>query len=280
MSAKNSFKRWSLVWYPESLPIDWLTIIKNRRCEYAYILHNNDIDVNGIAKKEHFHICLTFPTAVPFAEVEILVKSLNQSVACIEPLKSVEGMVDKYFLHLGLSDKAQYSIDEIVFSEYFEKDEIFCQSTDSIVNEVLDFIYTNRVGEFSVLVDNFRLRMDCLKVISNKTHFFTSIINSIRYEKTQASVDVVRDLNTLSSDFANKQSKKAINALNDKLVATLVKEREERVLQIDMLQTAIVKNDNVIQKQAEHIERLEKMLTAFLSPVQVDFSDFEEIPTI
>lgn len=275
MSAKNSFKRWSLVWYPESLPKDWLDIVKARRCEYAYILHNKDVDTAGNTKKEHFHVCLTFPTAVPFSELEILVKSLNQSIACIEPLKSVEGMVDKYFLHLGLNDKAQYSCNDIVFSEYFEKEESLNQSTDSIMNDLLDFIYTNCVSEFSSLVDNFRLRTDYLKVISNKTFFFTSVINSIRCEKIATADTKMRSLQTISSQFANSQTKKNVTIFNEKVVNALELERNERGIQIDLLKNAIVKNDNVIKQQAEHIERLEKMLTAFLSPTQVDFSDFE-----
>ena len=102
-------RNWGAVLYPESLPVNWLSILQLKGLPFAVSpLHDKDIDdeVSKTIKKPHYHIILCFPGPTTDKVVnDIIVKELGQPIAI--PLESVGGYY-RYFTHKDNPDKYQY----------------------------------------------------------------------------------------------------------------------------------------------------------------------------
>jgi hypothetical protein len=103
-------RKFALLLYPEdNSHVDALEVIK-QSYDYAYILHDKDLDENGKTKKPHWHVLVTTG------------KNQKWSSALSEDLKITENYIQKvknldraleYLIHLNDEDKHQYSIDDV-----------------------------------------------------------------------------------------------------------------------------------------------------------------------
>ena len=78
--------------------------------DYALILHNRDVTENGELKKEHWHCVVRFKNAVWSLAI---CKELGIDQNFIENVKRFDNAL-QYLIHYNDSDKAQYSIDEVL----------------------------------------------------------------------------------------------------------------------------------------------------------------------
>lgn len=82
--------------------------------DYAMILHNRDYfsegDNQGELKKEHWHVVLRFNQAVWSSAI---CKELGIEENYIENVKRFDNAL-QYLIHYNDSDKAQYTVDEVV----------------------------------------------------------------------------------------------------------------------------------------------------------------------
>ena len=77
--------------------------------DYAYILHDKDVDEDGVIKKPHYHVVLRFPNQTWSSAVA---KELNIAENYLEKPRSFDNSL-LYLIHHNDSDKYQYNIDEV-----------------------------------------------------------------------------------------------------------------------------------------------------------------------
>ena len=100
----------------------------------------------------------------------------------MEIVLSPKGMYD-YFVHAENTDKTPYQIEDIECGCGFELDKFLMEhNTNEFIENVIDVIEENDFVEFDDLVKYAR-NNDCmlLKLIVDKTFFFTKLLDSRRY---------------------------------------------------------------------------------------------------
>ena len=153
--AKNGLRANSfmIVLYPDDERFSFYesNIIKN--FEYLSILHDRDIDENGIPKKKHIHFVIrSIGGAVPLSSVCSLI---GCPANYIEPLRSYKyGLL--YCVHANEPEKVQYSINDCKGTLVKDLDRFLSidKKTESEkVLSLLDFINkqycTITIGEFA-----------------------------------------------------------------------------------------------------------------------------------
>lgn len=111
--------------------------------EYAYILHDLDVDDNGDLKKAHYHVYMNFGRSN--ASLNAVAKWYGVRTECIQRIKSNRYYTLKYYLHNGLPDKHQYNIRDIIAN--FDVGEFFCrkeqvESLNAIIQQCASGIIT------------------------------------------------------------------------------------------------------------------------------------------
>lgn len=111
MNLKSRY--WLLVCYPESLPSNWLEILKDTLIPCAISpLHDLDITDGGELKKEHYHILICFDGPTTYNNiVKHFSNPLNAPIpkVCLSPSNAYA-----YFTHKNDPDKAQYNEEDII----------------------------------------------------------------------------------------------------------------------------------------------------------------------
>ncbi len=82
--------------------------------EWAFILHNSDVEDNGEPKKPHYHCYLNFGSTN--CTVEHIAKWFNTTPNMVQYIKAKKNgkyYAIRYFLHIGCEDKHLYSVKEI-----------------------------------------------------------------------------------------------------------------------------------------------------------------------
>lgn len=77
--------------------------------QYAYILHDKDINEDGEIKKEHIHVVIKFDNA---RDLKSVAKELNIEENLISFMNSFKYAV-RYLIHKDQQDKAQYNYEQI-----------------------------------------------------------------------------------------------------------------------------------------------------------------------
>jgi len=77
--------------------------------DYACILHDKDVDEDGVIKKAHYHVVLRFPNQTWSSA---LAKELGIADNYLEKPRSFDNAL-MYLIHYNDSDKYQYSIDDV-----------------------------------------------------------------------------------------------------------------------------------------------------------------------
>lgn len=109
--ADKKFRSFAGTLYPDSEAYDCetlLSIIRSKFIDWAYILHNKDVDANGDLKKPHIH---WVGRATPRC-LSVVSNFLGLPENDIEVVKNFDNMV-MYLIHLNDIDKFQYSPDDV-----------------------------------------------------------------------------------------------------------------------------------------------------------------------
>lgn len=144
MANLESAKTWSLVIERNDTTnnkvLENIKIIKelNLVCLHYYaILHDNDIDKDGVLKRPHYHIVCVFENVISrsrLLKVLSFVLEIPKEMISARPTISLVKEL-RYLIHLDNEDKYQYSRD-LVFSDdkerylsYIERKEYFSERT-------------------------------------------------------------------------------------------------------------------------------------------------------
>ena len=115
--SDRKFKKCMFIAYPDSFNIEDIERLKWKFgiYDYTYILHNRDLDENGVLKKPHYHIIIRM-------HKEIRTRAIAKAFGLLESQESNimslnEWNAYRYLLHIDDKDKAQYNESEIVSTE-------------------------------------------------------------------------------------------------------------------------------------------------------------------
>lgn len=109
--ADKKFRSFAGTLYPDSESYDCETLlstIRSKFIDWAYILHDKDVDDKGELKKPHFH---WVGRATPRC-LSVVSNFLGLPENDIEVVKNFDNMV-MYLIHLNDIDKFQYSPDDV-----------------------------------------------------------------------------------------------------------------------------------------------------------------------
>ena len=192
MSSKKSNtkkRQWAFVCYPESLPPDWIEILKQSGLQCAISpLHDKDINPDNTPKKPHYHVILVYAGPTTYNNVATFTASVNGTIP--QPLEQVRGYY-RYLTHKDNPEKAQYDEKDIITLNGFDIRE-FVELTKAEIlktkREIQQFIIDNEIFEYAALMDcllNLSTASDDLlnwyDVASSNTLFFSNYIKSRRY---------------------------------------------------------------------------------------------------
>lgn len=152
MSKENSIRSKIIecVIWPDSTRYDYndvLEKVKHLECEYAYILHDNDVFSEsdctdssqiGQPKKPHFHIIMRFDNqrylSAVYPELGVTFNSLQ--------VKGVFKKSIQYLVHFNHPHKFQYSVKDIVsnidLDKYFTVTDSECRDIPIIIQAIKD----------------------------------------------------------------------------------------------------------------------------------------------
>jgi len=119
--ARNKLdsRTFSVILYDTEEDIKILELAK-RSYNYAYIMHDKDVDEFGEIKKAHYHLILRWNDT---KSINALSKELGIPVNRITKIKSFKSSI-RYLTHIDYKEKYQYKYNDIVtnmdIAEYFE----------------------------------------------------------------------------------------------------------------------------------------------------------------
>ena len=126
---------WAFIVYPESLPDNWLDILRDLHTIGAISpLHDGDYNPTGELKKPHYHVLLKFPTKKSVFQITNICLKLGSHVPP-QPVDNFDGYL-RYLAHVDNPEKAQYSVDDIIPLCGLDVDSYFAPSK-SRVSEII-----------------------------------------------------------------------------------------------------------------------------------------------
>lgn len=144
---------WCFVGYPESLPDDWVDILRKVGVPVAVSpLHEFDTEPTGDLKKPHYHFLICYPGPTTYNNVKNVTDSLNATRP--ERVSSVKGNY-RYFTHRDNPDKFQYSEKDILHLNGFCPIDFFSLTSseeDKFYTEIALLIRDKKINQFSDLV--------------------------------------------------------------------------------------------------------------------------------
>lgn len=189
-STKQTKSRiWAFVAYPDSLPKNWLDILKQTGLKIAISpLHDADLNADESEKKPHYHIIAVWDNgSTTFNCASTLAKKVKGTIPI--SLESVRGYY-RYLTHEDNPEKAQYDKKDIIHLNGFSITD-FVELTKSEVmklkKEILKLIRDNDLTEYCHLIDLLEIeedsRPEALEVATNHTIFFNAYLKSRRFDK-------------------------------------------------------------------------------------------------
>lgn len=190
MADKKVKKRhWAFVAYPESLPENWIDMLKQSGLKVAISpLHDRDTNPTGEPKKPHYHVIVSYDGPTTFGNVEGLTKRLNQPIP--QPLEQVRGYY-RYLTHEDNPEKAQYDKADIRTLNGFnilDFVELTKSEVTKYIREIRRFICDNDITEYAALLDildeGASIPPEWFEVAVTHTLLFTGYLRSRRYMVT------------------------------------------------------------------------------------------------
>lgn len=176
--------KWAFIFYEESAPSNYLQVLEELHIPFVLSpWHSMDINYEtGEIKKSHKHGVFYFSSLKSYSQVSSIVSDQLNAPKHVEVVLSPKGMFD-YFIHAENPEKTPYRIEDIEFGCGFELEKFLveCNSSEFIEN-IIDVIEINDFVEFEELVTYARNNdYTLLKLIVDKTFFFTKLLDSRRY---------------------------------------------------------------------------------------------------
>ena len=181
---------WKCVFYPESLPNEWLDFMRNTDLPFCVgPLHDKDIneDQDGTLKKAHYHIIIAYNNTTTWKNVK---ESICDALGQPRPMPSDNiKLAYRYLSHLDNPEKYQYDENDIKCYNGFNIHDYIQLSSDEVkrlMNETTQLIRENGITEYSDLIfslmDN--EMFEHLTIAQNHTIYFNALIRSLRHSKT------------------------------------------------------------------------------------------------
>lgn len=117
------------------------TFLKNKQSvvsEYAYILHDRDVNEDGTPKRSHYHFLLVLRRSRRLADIQSYMKSSLVGNIMLQPCHSVSDTYG-YFTHENEDSKASYDESSIVSSadKSFWKADTFSTDCDKSCDSIM-----------------------------------------------------------------------------------------------------------------------------------------------
>lgn len=181
-------RNWAFVVYPESLPGDWLDILRDTGAPIAISpLHDKDVNADENEKKAHYHVIICYSGPTTLNTVKKLTDKLNAPSPIA--LEQVRGYY-RYLTHKDNPEKHQYDESEIILLNNFcitDFVELTKSEVAKLKRELLEFIDVNFIYEYSDFIDALRFDESSEKfdIASNHTFFFNAYLKSKRHKILQ-----------------------------------------------------------------------------------------------
>ena len=187
MSIKKG-RIWASVGYPESLPSNWLDVLRDTGLQIAISpLHDKDINPTGEVKKPHYHIIFNYDGPTTYNHVKEICDSLNMTIPI--KLESLRGMY-RYHIHIDNPEKYQYDDSDRILLGGFDPssvNDLTHTEIDKLTTDILAFIDDNDITEYCDLLHIFRTNdlVNMLNVAKNHTILFNTYIKSKRHKQKE-----------------------------------------------------------------------------------------------
>lgn len=146
MSTQVQSKIFSVILYeyPNLNDVDLYCKEHLNSYQYAFILHDKDIDDNGNLKKEHYHLVMLFQKKV---SINVIAKLCNVNVNLVQVKDSFIKSV-RYLTHLDHPNKHFYEVDLIEsnfdYLKFFDENILLLDS--DIIDNIINYIYSYDVN--------------------------------------------------------------------------------------------------------------------------------------
>lgn len=175
-------RNWAFVLYPDSVPDDWVEILRLTGLEIAISpLHDKDED-EGKPKKAHWHVIAVYNGPTSSAVVERLSVEKLKGTKPIA-LEAVKGYY-RYLTHMDNPEKAQYDESEIQLLNGFDEknyNDLTATQKDQIKLDVIKLIEEMKIVEYRGLVLSVLDNPDMFGIVSTQTMFFNAYLGSFRH---------------------------------------------------------------------------------------------------
>lgn len=179
-NSQNYNRNFAILLYPEDKNhMKALDIIK-QNFDYAYCLHNRDVDENGEIKKEHIH-CVIRIGANPNWRTAIA-KKLEIKENYIEGCK-LDNML-KYLIHFDNPEKYQYGVEEVKgnlknrLMEIIEKETM---SETERAYKITEFIINNNIKYVDLVI--WTLKNGLWTTFKRSSNVFIKLLDDKRSNK-------------------------------------------------------------------------------------------------
>lgn len=182
-------RNWAFVCYPESVPDDWLEILRKTGSPIAISpLHDQDLNADGEEKKPHWHVIITFAGPTSKSVVKKITEALNAPPP--QTLENVKGYY-RYLTHDDNPEKFQYKKNEIMHLNGFsilDFAELSKSEENRIRREIHQIIINECIFEYAELIIKLSTEREELEdYASRHTIHFNTFVTSLRnkYERKQ-----------------------------------------------------------------------------------------------
>lgn len=174
--------------YRDSAPSDYLDILDGAQIPYVLSpWHDKDVNKEtGELKKPHKHGVLFFDSLKSYSQVSELLTEKLHTPSHVEIVMSASGLYN-YFTHAENPEKTKYDPNDIESGCGFDRKKFLLENDyESLLAYALDIIDTMGFTEFGSLVSYARKNdPDLLRLIIQKTYFFSRLLDSMRYSKRE-----------------------------------------------------------------------------------------------
>ena len=192
---KQKVRNFAVVVYPDSTTLNasWRENLKALGHKAIISpIHDNDIDINGLPKKPHYHVCVFRENATTWNScVKTMSANVDSSIKYVEVLRGTIQASYDYMSHKNAPQKAQYNEDDVVCLNGFNPFDYQKQSRSDKLNctkEIYIYIENNTIEEFSDLIQLLIMEQkdELLEYVANHAFFIDKILTSLRNKNLNA----------------------------------------------------------------------------------------------
>lgn len=103
-------RKMNILLYPEDATHMKALDLISKSYDYASILHDKDVDEDGVIKKEHYHVVVNFGSNARWNTA--VADELGLELNYIQECRSIDRSLE-YLIHFNEPDKYQYDLEEV-----------------------------------------------------------------------------------------------------------------------------------------------------------------------